>query len=102
MNKPAHAEPRRVASNEVAYSAGREEGIGRLADVSISGALLEEATSQPPLDSMLQLHVLRDSGEPVDLAARVVRHSPRGFAVKFSGYTRELAELLEEIEKANR
>ena len=66
------------------------------------GLAIQETTSQPPLDSMLQVHVLREAGEPVDLPARVVRHSARGFAVKFSGYTRELAELLEEIEKANR
>lgn len=102
MKTPPPPEPRRVACNEVAYSAGREEGIGRLADVSISGGLLEDTTSKPPLDSMLQIHVLRENAEPVDLPARVVRHSAKGFAIKFSGYTPVLAELLEEIEKTTR
>lgn len=99
MTRTPPPEPRRVAANEVAYSAGREEGIGRLADVSISGGLLEDTTSKPPLDSILQIHVLRENSDPIDLAARVVRHSAKGFAVKFSGYTPALAELLEEIEK---
>ncbi len=102
MEKPPSAQPRRVASNEVAYSVGREEGIGRLADVSISGALLANTTSKPLLDSLLQIHVLRDNGETFNLPARVVRHSANGFAVKFVEFTPALAELLEEIEKRMR
>ena len=99
MNKTPTPEPRRVASNEVAYSMGREEGIGRLADVSISGALLEDTTSKPLLETLVQIHVLRDDDQTVDLPARVVRHSAGGFAVKFVEFTPALAEFLEEIEK---
>ena len=102
MEKPPSAQPRRVASNEVAYSVGREEGIGRLADISISGALLANTTSKPLLDSLLQIHVLRDNDETFNLPARVVRHSTNGFAVKFVEFTPALAELLEEIEKRMR
>ncbi len=90
---------RRAASCEVAYSAGREEGMGQLADISISGALLSATTSKPPVESVLQIHVLRDDAPPVDLPARVVRHSANGFAVKFVEFTPALAELLEDIEK---
>jgi hypothetical protein len=94
-------EPRRAASREIAYSAGREEGIGQLGDISISGALLSATTSKPPVESMLQVHVLRENAAPVDLPARVVRHSTNGFAVKFVEFTPVLAELLEEIEKGS-
>ncbi len=89
-----------AASNEVAYSVGREEGIGRLSDISISGALLEQTTSKPGEGSVLQLHVLRDDAPPVDLPADVVRHTATGFAVRFSEFTPVLAELLEELQKA--
>jgi hypothetical protein len=81
------------------YSAGREEGMGRLADVSISGALLEGANSRPRVGSMLQIKVLRPKSPPIELEAEVVRHSPNGFGVQFKRFTAQLGDLIADLER---
>lgn len=101
MTADSARQERRPASNEVAFSVGREEGIGRLNDISISGALLEHTTSKPAPEAVIQLHVLRDDAPPVDLPAEVVRHTANGFAVRFPEFTAVLAELLEELKKSD-
>jgi len=84
------------------YSAGREEGMGELADVSISGARFEKATSQPRIGTTLLIKVLRPNGAPVELEGGVVRHAPGGFAVHFKQFTIALGDLLSDLERGGR
>ncbi len=74
---------------EAFYSAGRVEGDGALADISYSGALIEDTTIQPEIGTFVVLHVYLESprafaGEtPFELAGHVVRHSSAGFAIEY-------------------
>lgn len=81
------------------YAAGREEGMGEMADVSISGARFDATTSQPRVGTTLLIKVLRPKGDPVELEGDVVRHAPGGFAVHFKQFTIALGDLLSELER---
>lgn len=70
---------------EVIYNAGREEGIGLLADISTSGALIEETTLQPKLGSEVRLHLILYGDEgPVRMRGVVSRHTATGFAIEIT------------------
>lgn len=70
---------------ETVYSAGREEGVGVLVDISTTGALIEDATLQPKLGSHVHLHLLLygDQG-PVQMHGKVIRHTLSGFALQIT------------------
>ncbi len=74
---------------EAFYSAGRVEGDGVLADVSYSGALIEDTTIQPEIGTYVVLHVYLEppsafeAATPFQLTGRVVRHSSAGFAIEY-------------------
>ena len=74
---------------EVVYNAGREEGIGVLADISTSGVLIEDASLQPKIGAEVQLHlILYGDDGPVRLVGRVNRHTVSGFALAISRWFR--------------
>jgi hypothetical protein len=74
---------------KVHYSFGRVEGVGVLADVSYSGALIEDTSARPEIGTRIVLCVYLMSplgfGEvgPFELACHVVRHSSTGFAIEY-------------------
>ena len=70
-------------SFETLYSTGGEEGVGVLADISYSGALLDKASLQPPIGTPIRLYIFLPPAEPFELVGRVVRHSQLGFAVAY-------------------
>jgi hypothetical protein len=80
---------------ETAYSAGREEGTGILAEVSHSGALLTQGSLQPRLGSKVRVYVLLS--EPFEVVGKVVRHvGDRSFAIEYSDVSPELRRLIDD------
>jgi hypothetical protein len=74
---------------------GHEEGSGTLVEISRTGARIEvERGPAPSVGSYVRLSVSGSREAPVELAAVVVRHTDRGFAVTFGGVTVELLSLL--------
>jgi PilZ domain len=75
---------------ETYYAYDRVEGAGVVANVSYSGALIEDTPKQPEIGTPIVLHVcLQPPGafkaaSPFELVGRVARHSPSGFAVEYT------------------
>jgi hypothetical protein len=88
-NEDQRATVRHRIEFEVVYNAGREEGIGVLADISTSGALIEDVSLQPKLGAEVQLHlILYGDDGPVRLSGQVIRHTPAGFALEITRWFR--------------
>ena len=93
---PSPGKPRaaRVRTRfETAYSAGREDGTGILANISYSGALLTETSLQPRIGSQVRVYVLLS--EPFDVVGKVVRHVEGGFALEYAAVSQELGRLID-------
>jgi hypothetical protein len=102
----SYIEKRRDARFPVAlnahYSAGPEEGIGVLSNVSYSGALIEDSSVQPTVGVRVRVYVFVESADPIapaspyELVGRVVRHSSSGFAIEYEDPDPEVRELVDE------
>ena len=74
---------------EAFYYAGRVEGVGQLANISYSGALIEDTTVQPEIGTFAVFHVYLQppsafaAETPFELTGHVVRHSSAGFAIEY-------------------
>ena len=74
---------------EVNGTSGRFEVVGELANISYSGALIEETSMQPEIGAAVVLYLyLTPPGDfkavsPFRLAGHVVRHSSTGFAIEY-------------------
>ncbi len=74
---------------EAFYSFGRVEDEGMLADISYSGARIEDTTMRPEIGTPVVLYVYleppsaSEAATPFELAGHVVRHSPTGFAIEY-------------------
>jgi len=83
------------------YSAGPEEGIGVLANISYSGALIEGSSVQPNVGSKVRVYVFPESLDPIapaspyELVGRVVRHSASGFAIEYEENDPEVRALVD-------
>ncbi len=107
---PAFLEQRRAARYSTAlnahYSAGPEDGIGVLANISYSGALIEGSSVQPTVGSKVRIYVFTEPVDPIapaspyELVGRVVRHSPSGFAIEYEDTDPEVCQLVDEAAAA--
>ena len=76
-------------SLKVYYSFDRVEGVGVLADISYSGAVIEGISKRPEIGTPIALCVYLISPRrfekvaSFELAGHVVRHSSTGFAVEY-------------------
>jgi hypothetical protein len=74
---------------EIHYSFGRSEGVGVLADISYSGALIEDTAMRPKIGTSIILYVYLkppsafEAATPFELTGSVVRHSSAGFAIEY-------------------
>jgi hypothetical protein len=77
--------PRVEAPSPVYFTAGRQEGVGVLADLSLTGARIEDASPRlrPGAATTLLLELRQDSFT-VEVPGRVVRETETGFAIEFS------------------
>jgi hypothetical protein len=75
---------------ETYYSYDRVEGAGVVANISYSGALIEQTPKQPQVDTPITLYIRLhpptafEAQSPFELVGRVARHSPSGFAVRYA------------------
>ncbi len=74
---------------EAFYSAGRVEGDGVLANISYSGALVEDTKVRPAIGTFVVLYVHLEppsafaAETPFELTGHVVRRSSAGFAIEY-------------------
>ena len=84
------------------YSAGPEDGIGVLANISYSGALIEGSSVQPTVGSRVRIYVFTEPVDPIapaspyELVGRVVRHSSSGFAIEYEDADPDVRQLVDE------
>lgn len=81
---------------ETLYTAGRREGVGVLADISYSGALLEGTSMRPPIGSTVRFFVFLQPVSPFELIGRVVRHHEDGFAIEYKDLDPEIHHLVDD------
>ncbi len=71
------------------YSSGRIEADGLLANISYSGALIEDTTVRPEIGTFVVVYVRLEppsafeAATPFELDGHVVRHSSNGFAIEY-------------------
>jgi hypothetical protein len=84
------------------YSSGPEDGIGVLANISYSGALVEGSSVQPSVGTKVRIYVFTEPVDPIapaspyELVGRVVRHSSSGFAIEYEDTDPEVLKLVDE------
>jgi hypothetical protein len=84
------------------YSSGPEDGIGVLANISYSGALIEGSSVQPTVGSRVRIYVFTEPVDPIapaspyELVGRVIRHSRSGFAIEYEDADPEVHQLVDE------
>jgi hypothetical protein len=82
------------------YSAGPEDGIGVLSNISNSGALIEGSSLKPTVGTSVRIYVFTESEDPIapaspcELVGRVVRHSSSGFAIEYDESDPEVSQLI--------
>ncbi len=88
------AAPRIPLNAEVDFRTPSTDGKGDLADLSISGARIAQATELPEVGESAQLILRTETGLNVALGAHVVRHTADGFAVAFRDINPRIARLI--------
>jgi hypothetical protein len=84
------------------YSSGPEDGVGVLANISYSGALIEGSSLQPTVGTNVRIYVFTEPEDPIapaspyELVGRVVRHSSAGFAIEYEERDPEVRQLVDE------
>ena len=89
--------PRFRTSFDTLISAGSTEGAGVLAEISYSGALLEDTSVAPPVGSRIRLYVFIQPVAPFELMGQVVRKTETGFAVTYELFDEEIRRLVDDI-----
>ena len=93
LNKRSH--PRAEVDIVVLCASGTDRGSGILASLSLSGALLENTSIQPPLGAAVEIRIrLPNDDKPLALAGIAVRHSASGFGIQFSTSPEVVRQLL--------
>jgi hypothetical protein len=94
--KPSPPRARRIAVSFSADFSGRQvEGRGTVRNISLSGALIEEASHLLIAGGDVELRFAFFEGSlPVALHAEVVRETPTGFAVRFVRVDPRVREIL--------
>ncbi len=78
------------------YSAGQQEGAGILADISYSGAWIEDSSIQPELGTTVRIYVFIQPVSPFELVGTVARHSATGFAIEYKNLDPEVRRLVDD------
>ena len=89
--------PRYRTRFDTLCSSGREEGAGTLADLSYTGARLEDASLRPALGTKVRLFVFVQPVQPFELSGHVVRHTENGFAIAFTSLDPEVEHLVDDV-----
>jgi hypothetical protein len=81
---------------ETSYSSGREDGLGLLANISYSGALLTQTSLQPRIGSQVRVFIFLSEQAPFVIIGQVVRHVEDGFAIEYADLSPELRRLIDD------
>ena len=71
-------------------------GVGVLADISYSGAHLEETTVRPDVGTEIRIYVFLQPVFPVEIAGQVVRHTENGFAIEYKDLDPRVRRLVDD------
>ena len=89
--------PRYVAQFDALLATGRREGAGTLADISYTGARLEETSILPELGQKICLYVFVQPVSPFELEGEVVRVDDDGFAIRYAVESDEVRRLVDDV-----
>ena len=90
-------DPRFKTRFDALYSLGHEEGSGVLADLSYSGARLDNTSLKPEPGTKVHLYVFVQPVQPFELAGHVVRHTEDGFAIEVDVCNDEIRRLVDDV-----
>ena len=94
----SRAAARKMVSFSVLYRTGLRRHEAVLVDISLTGALLACSAVLPPAGAIVLINLTPpEQEEPITVSARVVRFTPRGFAVQFLSVTEEIQQLVERL-----
>ena len=79
------------------YSTGPAEGAGVLADLSYAGARLEDSSLLPEVGTNVRLYVFIRPVAPFELEGRVLRHTERGFAIRYDVDHEKIRQLVDDV-----
>lgn len=79
------------------FSSGPTEGAGVLADLSYSGARLEDASLRPDLGTSVRLYVFIQPVAPFQLVGHVTRHTESGFVILHEVSNPEVRRLVDDV-----
>ena len=80
------------------YASGPAEGgAGLIADLSYSGARLEETSFSPELGTSVRLYVFIQPVDPFHLEGHVIRHTDTGFAIRYDVDDEEIRQLVDDV-----
>ncbi len=88
--------PRAMVQFRVHFRSGIFEGRGSLADLSVRGARLEEASTQPQIGAEVELDIELPPLPRITAKGVVQRRTWDGFAVVFRGDDPELVRFVED------
>jgi hypothetical protein len=79
------------------FSSGPAEGAGVLADLSYSGARLEESSLRPDLGTSVRLYVFIQPVAPFQLVGHVTRYTESGFVILYEVPDPEVRRLVDDV-----
>jgi hypothetical protein len=90
-------DPRFRTRFDALYSLGSQEGSGVLADISYSGARLDDTSPKPEPGTKVRLYVFVQPIQPFELIGHVVRHTDSGFAIEVDVCNSEIERLVDDV-----
>jgi hypothetical protein len=90
-------DPRFQARFDTLYGAGETEGTGVLAEISYSGARLENVSLWPADGAEVRLYVFVQPVAPFEIVGHVVRKTDAGFAMAFDLADPEIHRLVDDV-----
>jgi PilZ domain len=89
--------PRVRSRFDALIAAGAQEGAGTLAEISYSGARLDDSSLQPPVGTPVRLYVFIQPVSPFEIEGVVTRHTETGFAVTYELFDVEIRRLVDDV-----
>ena len=89
--------PRFRTRFDALIAADAQQGAGELVELSYSGALLEDASTQPPVGARVTLHVFVAPVAPFEITGQVARHTEKGFAVSYDLFDPDIRRLVDDV-----
>ena len=90
-------EPRFKTCFDALYSDCKTEGAGVLADISYSGARIENASLRPEVGTCVRFYVFVQPVLPFELIGHVVRVTENGFAIEYDVSNPEVRRLVDDV-----